>query len=64
MMLYCYTCTLVFYQDCVQPRLNEVPLDDWSCAYCLEECIVEVETDGDEYQNAVKACSEMDLSKV
>ena len=34
-LLCCSTCNLVFHLGCTRPKLERVPQDDWSCAFCV-----------------------------
>lgn len=34
-LICCDTCTIVFHQKCIRPKMKVVPKGVWSCAYCV-----------------------------
>ncbi len=68
-MLCCETCNLVFHQQCMRPKLKEMPTGDWSCAFCWADGLMENNKDNKKRKNSVKAkaakaCMEMEQTKV
>ena len=35
-LLCCETCSAVYHLDCVDPKMSEIPDEDWFCSVCTE----------------------------
>jgi len=63
-LLCCSTCNLVFHLGCTRPKLDQVPDDDWSCAFCIASGDVIKNTSKEEQQKARLAVREIEVLKV
>mmetsp|Transcript_23149 Transcript_23149/g.37736 ORF Transcript_23149/g.37736 Transcript_23149/m.37736 type:complete len:129 (+) Transcript_23149:214-600(+) len=62
-LLCCSTCNLVFHLGCTRPELTELPMDDWSCAFCIATGDVVKNTTKQEQQKARLAVREIEALK-
>lgn len=62
-LLCCSTCNLVFHLGCTRPKLDEIPDDDWCCAFCIASGDVIKNTSKEEQQKARIAVREIKALK-